>query len=397
MSKSIVAVSGGPDSMALLDYLETNHVDYIVCHVNYHHRETSDRDEGIVSRWCEEHNRPLYINEPVYETGNFEAWARDARYKFFEEVARETGADILYVGHNEDDAIETWMIQKERGAIPEYYGIKAISHRRSGNLLVVRPLLNKTKAELEQLCNDKGIEWGLDETNLSDDYTRNKIRHHIVAPASKEQRAEWLKAMALDNKNLYERRQHAEKLLKTKDANRVLTDDDAWFILERLYHRETGKHKTMRSMKEAIRSLTSTGKADGIIIQNNWFTFIKPTLNNWHEETIQDIETLDQYTKEGKQFGYFQLSTTGKQVDTFYIQETDFPITITCAKDKDEVNMVYGTKKVSKILRDRKIPKDERRLYPLIKNRKGEIIFVASSGCSKSNYQSGTAYFLIKS
>lgn len=89
--RALVAVSGGPDSMALMDYLERQDVDYVVCHVNYRHRPTADRDENIVRQWCKEHNREIRVLYPVYTKGNFEGWARDVRYQFFKDTAKGVG------------------------------------------------------------------------------------------------------------------------------------------------------------------------------------------------------------------------------------------------------------------------------------------------------------------
>ncbi|UNT93579.1 hypothetical protein KWG61_01960 [Allobaculum sp. Allo2] len=77
------AVSGGPDSMALLWFLESRHVPYFIAHVNYHHRPSASRDEAIVRQFAAEHQKTLWILHPaVHEAGNFQAQARADRYGF---------------------------------------------------------------------------------------------------------------------------------------------------------------------------------------------------------------------------------------------------------------------------------------------------------------------------
>ena len=155
MSKCVVACSGGPDSMALLDQLNKQGKDIVVAHVNYKHRDTADRDEKIVKEYCKKYDIPVRVLYPVHEKGNFQAWARDLRYAFFEEVADAFDAKILYVAHQMDDVIETYLFQKNRNMICDWYGLKEKSVRHGYQ--IIRPLLNFTKSELQQYCNDNGV------------------------------------------------------------------------------------------------------------------------------------------------------------------------------------------------------------------------------------------------
>ena len=160
MSKCVVACSGGPDSMALLDQLNKQGKDIVVAHVNYKHRDTADRDEKIVKEYCKKYDIPVRVLYPVHEKGNFQAWARDVRYAFFEEVADEFDTKLLYVAHQMDDVIETYLFQKNRNMICDWYGLKEKSVRHGYQ--IVRPLLNFTKSELQQYCNDNGVSFGID-------------------------------------------------------------------------------------------------------------------------------------------------------------------------------------------------------------------------------------------
>ena len=83
----LVAVSGGADSMALLDMLKNKQYKLIVAHINYKKRDSSDRDEEIVKKYCEKHNIMCYVDKPTQTNkGNFEEWARNARYTFFKKL-----------------------------------------------------------------------------------------------------------------------------------------------------------------------------------------------------------------------------------------------------------------------------------------------------------------------
>lgn len=373
----LAAVSGGPDSMALLAYLEREGIDYIVCHVNYKHRPTADRDEQIVRDWCKDHHREIRVLYPKHTGGNFEGWAREARYEFFEEVSRSEQVNVLYVGHNEDDCIETWVLQKERKTLPFYYGLKEETERNG--LMIQRPLLKYTKKELELYCERANISYGIDETNLTDDYRRNQIRHSMVENADRQKRNEWLAQIRKDNDVLEARREHARVLIEQNSAEAILKDHDSWFILESYIYERTGKHQSRKSMEEAVEQLRHQGRAVGIAIDRRDGSFYLTGTKKTEECLIYNMEEL-------KECGY--VGEDGSEAEAFYIRPEDFPITIRNVKGDDVVEMRYGRKKVSKLLRDKKVPEAKRRGYCVIENKEG-IVFVEGSGCSVWNYHAG--------
>ena len=177
-NKYLAAVSGGPDSMALLSQFHNDIVG--VCHVNYHYRDTSDYDQSIVAKYCKIYGIQLYvlnIDSSVYTTGevkNFENWARIQRYNFFLKIAKETGIYQMLMGHNADDFVEYYYMQKSKKSKPLFYGIKKENYYH--DLKIVRPLINERKKELEKYCKYNKIEYAIDITNDDPKYLRNKIR-----------------------------------------------------------------------------------------------------------------------------------------------------------------------------------------------------------------------------
>ena len=177
-NKYLAAVSGGPDSMALLSQFKNDIIG--VCHVNYHYRDTSDYDQSIVEKYCKKYNIKLYvlnINSSVYSTGkvkNFENWARIQRYTFFLKTANKTGIKQMLMGHNADDFVEYYFMQKSKKSKPLFYGIKKENYYH--DLKIVRPLINIRKKELENYCKKNNIEYAIDITNDDPKYLRNKIR-----------------------------------------------------------------------------------------------------------------------------------------------------------------------------------------------------------------------------
>ncbi|WP_426461280.1 tRNA lysidine(34) synthetase TilS [Mycoplasma hafezii] len=173
----LLGVSGGPDSMYMLskfnDYPNVN-----VAFVNYNQREDSKNDEKIVSDFCSQNNINLFklcLNKEDYQKGNFQDWARQKRYEFFEEVSNKIGAEYLLLAHHLDDFLETAIMQKRSQRITSFYGIKKIN--KVNNLIIYRPFVNKYfKNTILRKCKKEGIPFYCDYTNELPKYTRNKIR-----------------------------------------------------------------------------------------------------------------------------------------------------------------------------------------------------------------------------
>ncbi|MDE7434173.1 MAG: tRNA lysidine(34) synthetase TilS [Mycoplasmoidaceae bacterium] len=182
MSKKLAAVSGGPDSMALLNKYQNDIC--AVCHVNYQKRKTANRDEKIVKDFCKTHKIDLYIkkvNKSDYEksdSSNFQDSARKIRYNFFKQIANKLNCHSIYVAHNKDDFIETAYRQIQRNSSSLFYGIK--KNNEIDGLKIIRPLIDIRKNDLQEYCDKHNIQYGIDETNFSDIYERNKIRKIIA-------------------------------------------------------------------------------------------------------------------------------------------------------------------------------------------------------------------------
>jgi tRNA(Ile)-lysidine synthase len=181
--KYLAAVSGGPDSMALLD-IYRKHIK-MVCHVNYHHRPTANRDAKIVKQYCKQYKIPcsiLNVTVSIYKkyrklSHNFQTMARLIRYDLFKLVSKKTKITTILIAHNQDDFLETALMQKRKGSDSLFYGI---DHRSTfDSLNVYRPLLNKRKACLQAYCDKHNLTYGIDETNNDLKYERNRIRSEI--------------------------------------------------------------------------------------------------------------------------------------------------------------------------------------------------------------------------
>ncbi len=181
------AVSGGADSMAMVHALCALGYDICVLHFEHGIREgSSEADMRFVERYCAERNIPFYCTRAdvpaLAESGeSIESAARRLRYAFFAETAREKGVDLIATAHHADDNAETFLLNLLRGG-----GITGLSGMRAKRLPnIIRPLLFAKRSEIEEYCAQNDIPFVTDETNLSDDYTRNYIRHEILPRMSR--------------------------------------------------------------------------------------------------------------------------------------------------------------------------------------------------------------------
>ena len=191
--KYIVACSFGPDSMALLDVAIKNGLNIVVAHVNYRKRDVSIFEQQSLEKFCSERGIKIYVLDLVKSkpTKNFQDWARKTRYEFFKRVLDEENADSVIVAHQEDDLIETYLMQKKRGNYAKFPGISA--ENEVFGVKIIRPLLSYSKKQLQQYDDENHVPYSIDQSNLTDIYTRNKIRHEIVEKLSDTERKDLLR------------------------------------------------------------------------------------------------------------------------------------------------------------------------------------------------------------
>jgi tRNA(Ile)-lysidine synthase len=189
----VVAVSGGPDSVALLRVLDSLKGIYEI-HLHAAHLEHGIRaDESLedmkfVQAMCEEMAVPLSTGRAsvrnAAETGglSLEAAARKARYAFLHEVSEQIGGTKIATGHNANDQAETLLLNILRGA--GLMGLRGVRPALAGT--VVRPLIESKRAEIVEYLEGKGLAYRTDSTNLDERYERNKIRQVLIPLIEKE-------------------------------------------------------------------------------------------------------------------------------------------------------------------------------------------------------------------
>ena len=181
-SKVILGVSGGADSIALLNVLHNAGYETIVAHCNFHLRhEESMRDEAFVKSFCEE--RQLEYRSVHFDTIRYAAQhslsiemaARALRYSWFEELRQEFKAEAIAVGHHKDDSIETMLMNLVRGT-----GIKGLTGIKPKVGYIIRPFLCVNRTDIEEYTIQSGLSYVDDSSNSESIYTRNIIRLDVM-------------------------------------------------------------------------------------------------------------------------------------------------------------------------------------------------------------------------
>lgn len=182
----VVGVSGGPDSMALLNILiklkEEMKFDITVAHINHMIRTEADEETKYVQNFCETKNTKCFIKREKVEEiaknekiGTEEA-GRKIRYSFFEEVCKTVNANKIATAHTANDNAETVLMNIMRGSGTA--GLKGIDPKREEKY--IRPLIECTRFEIEEYCKIENLNPKIDKSNSENIYTRNKVRNMLI-------------------------------------------------------------------------------------------------------------------------------------------------------------------------------------------------------------------------
>lgn len=217
----LVAVSGGVDSMVLLDILSNKpKLKLIVAHFEHGIRPDSSEDKLLVENVANKLGLPFVFDEGNLGPGASEATAREARYKFLNKVKKVSGAKAIITAHHQDDVIETAIINLMRGT-----NRKGLSSLQSSQD-IMRPLLKITKKEILDYATANKITWHEDSTNTDESYLRNYVRRQIVPKLSIKQKTQLLN--------------HIDKVGQlNKDIDEIITQqlngqtkiDRHWFVM----------------------------------------------------------------------------------------------------------------------------------------------------------------------
>ena len=402
----ICAVSGGPDSMALLLILKSlkdlYHFNIIVAHVNHHLRKESDKEERYIRDFCEQKGLIFEIYDYFpRDLKNLEAKAREARYEFFEKMIDKYNSKYLFTAHHSDDLIETVLMKLVRGStINGYKGFK-IEDKRN-NYSLVRPLLLADKKEILKYLKEKKQKYFIDKTNKISLFTRNRYRLKIIPLLRKENpniNTSFLEySLLLDEMNSYIDKKVDEVYENIVNNNKInlekFNKEDIIIkkkILERFLEAEYFSDIVELNKRHlnSILSITEdySGKKTLDMPFNKVIVREYKELYFFHETNYKkNKEILDK----NKVFNMFKiyLDKDGNVDNNFVMRlnkkDVKLPLIIRTIEEDDVISLNnLGTKKVKDIFRDSKVKEDIRKYYPIITDSNNKIIFIP--GIKKSN------------
>lgn len=190
----LAGVSGGPDSLCLLDVLHAAGYQVIVAHFNHKLRPEADLESAAVAERVRTLGLPFVtdsadVRRVAEEQGfSIEEAARTLRYRFLFAAARTHQAQAVAVGHNADDQVETVLMHFLRGA--GLTGLKGMEYRTllpvfDAEIPLVRPILSLWRADTESYCREHGLEPHFDASNADETYFRNRLRHTLIPELEK--------------------------------------------------------------------------------------------------------------------------------------------------------------------------------------------------------------------
>lgn len=392
----LVGVSGGADSVALLHLLHAAQVPVAAAHVNYGLRgEESDGDELFVAELCARLNVPLYVRKTNREElnalhNNLQAAARRFRFSFFDEVVRKEAMRFVALAHHSDDQLETFLINFLRGS--GVAGLSGMDHIDPYDHQTIRPLLDVNREEIENYLHGIKAGWRDDSSNATGDYLRNRIRHSVI-PAIKavdERHSKGWKNSLMQLKNAEALTSGIITSLMRTDSSRdglsvritkaeVLAYTNAHLIFNSiLHHFGFGLNFTEESFEEFTALQTGrkffSGDMQLVVDREEWIiaensTARKSGFTLSPGEEIYGWQCNEITVDDARNYSGFEAV-----VNTSGLRSV---LAVRVWKEGDSMQPFgfSGTKKVSDILTEIKVPSDEKTYYPLL-TINGEVAWI---------------------
>lgn len=417
----VVAVSGGPDSMALLHLVaslkKTIDIEVICAHVNHNVRKESDGEKIFVENFCTK-NGIVFESMKIEDYGddNFHNEARSKRYNYFSKIVKKYNAKYLLTAHHGDDLIETILMRIVRGStLRGYSGFSKIV--QLDGYKVLRPLINVTKEEIFNYNKINNISYVQDASNQKDVYTRNRFRKYIVPEFKKEDPNVHNKfykfSKTLLEYNDYIDRQvekvipdvYPQNILKINEFNKleyVIAMKVIYYILEHIYQDDlmliTDHHA------ELIYQLIKSKKPNTFIyLPNNLkaiksydtLTFITEEINGNSYE-IEIIKYLN--LPNGKNIEVVSSSDeTDNNVCRLSSKDVKFPLRVRTRVAGDRMNIkgMLGSKKINDIFTDEKISLTERETWPIVVDSDNVVVWLPGLKKSKFDKSKDEKYDII--
>jgi len=417
----VIGCSTGPDSMALVDMLLKIRKKYdlflIIAHVNHNVRDESYEEAEFLKNYCAE-NKLIFESMIIEEYGddNFHNEARNIRYNFFENLVHKYDADYLMTAHHGDDLIETVMMRIVRGSnLNGYAGFKSIIDMDSYK--IVRPLISYTKQELEEYDKTNNVKYYVDSSNDKDKYTRNRYRKNVLPFLKEEEKDVHIRFLKFSN-TLTEASRFIDKI-RDEAIHKVIKDDkiiidkflmeDEFLQKEILYYMLSEFYQDDLILVsdrhiDIILNLITKKRANAFINLPNDVVARK---NYNYFELIRETEVLSSYEVEFDNYvllpnNHFiekidDISDNSNNICRLDSRDIMLPLIVRSRRigDRIKVKGLNGTRKVKDIFIDKKLSLNDRDIWPIVLDSKGEVVWIPGIKKSKFDKKKSDNYDII--
>ena len=377
----LLACSYGPDSMVLFDLLLKGGYSFKVAHVNYMLRGLeSSRETASLQEYAQVHNTALFTKfvDGSKVTGNFQKVARDIRYNFFKEIMAKEGLDILLTAHHLDDHLETYLMQKTSKRKSFYYGIK--EEVMIEDVYIKRPLLRYEKDDIFNYAKSENVPYGIDSSNLTLKYTRNKMRLNIL----KNMDFAAKRALIDEINTLNADAQKTENELKTFLINNTIAINHLLTLEEEkrehlvyLMFRNVGISNKYSKAKSNNVNIVAKNTTESLMYRIYKDVFLVKYEGKIRLFNINDFQSYSFIINEPRTIktahfiAYFDKKGVKPPID-----KEAYPLEITTYKKGDTYQIKDYDKAVNRLFIDMKLPRHYRLVWPLVRNNKGKIIYI---------------------
>lgn len=406
----VIGVSGGPDSMFLLQHLimyrSKVHINIVCAHVHHNLREESDEEALYVEEYCRKNNIIFEMTKLDCDKTNFsEALGHEMRYQYFDAIVNKYGAKYLFTAHHGDDLVETVLMRLVRGSsFIGYAGFNSVV--KSKRYKILRPLVSLTKKEILDYLQEYNIHYVIDKSNNDDTYTRNRYRKYIL-PKLKEEDAnvhlKFLKYNQLLNEYNDFVEDYVDSIYDTIVQNNVISVTELKrqksiiikSIISKWLHsvyKDTIKLVGMKHINNII-SIMNSSKANLVISIPNY-----SVVKSYDKIYIKKLNDGDDYEyilsdsvdlPNGKTISFItNTSLTNNYVTHLNSCELNLPLYVRNfhTGDKMTIKNMNGHKKIKDIFINEKVDRQIRYSYPVVVDSNGEIIWLP--GIKKSAFDS---------
>lgn len=390
--KILVAVSGGIDSMVLVDLLLQSGLPFSMAHANFQLREKdSDLDEKFVHEFAQQHCIPFFVKrfdvKSYKSSGNYSTQmaARNLRYIWFEELRQKHQFEWIFTAHHLNDSLETFLINLSRGT-----GLDGLVGISSNTQNILRPMRHFPKESILNYAKKNSIQWREDASNSSTDYTRNKIRHEIF-PKLTEIHPEFVQNFQRSIEHLSDQ----NLILKNHFQN---VSDDVFKLKDEQFFISIEKLKDLHPLSTYLFHLFQPfglvhpfeiqklmNSSENGEIQSKTYRLIKNRqelilVKNLENDFPNEIE-LDQDQILEKPL-YLRFSKTKENpfdsAESLDLDKVEFPLRLRKPKTGDSFFPIgmKGSKKISKFFKDEKLSKLEKESTWLLVDNEDRILYV---------------------